>query len=257
MYIRERAPMSRGAMVGRACGDRSNPLGEPNKPRQPITSIVAPESVQIHFECSAEARQRIQNVTGAVLLQAQILNRVRLQVGNAASLAKKAATRLQTVDDALSSIFQNAFGVAPNSRPSWAGPGAWTHAQIVRQRFLGAHKHLKTPSLLFSCWGRPRGAGGPEVDPDYLALALPGKYWIALGRRYWQADQNKDFDTTTYALLLAALRAYYGPLLSNAPLEQAPLVRKIGNIHCYIQFVADLFNANLPVWVESNCPKSA
>ena len=251
MYIRERAPMATSAMVGRAPGASLNPLGELN--RQPITKIVVPENVPIQrFECSAEARQRIQAVTGAVLLQGQIRARVRLQAGNAASLATKAATRLQTVDSNLFSSFHDAFGVEPNSRPSWAPPGGWTHAQIVRQRFLGAHKHLKTPSLLYSCWGRPRGAGGPEVNPDYLALALPGQYWIALGLRYWQADQAKDSDTTTYALLLAALRAYYGPLLSDAP-----LVRKIGNLHCYIQFVADLLNANLPSWVESNCPKSA
>jgi hypothetical protein len=249
--------MARMPIVGRARRDSLNPLGEPNKPRQSVTSFVVPENVGIQrFECSAEARQRIQDVTGAVLLQAQIHNRVRLQAGNAASLAKKAATRLQTVDDTLSSIFHNVFGVEANSPPSWAPRGGWTHARIVQQRFLGAHKHLKTPSLLYSCWGRPRGAG-PEVNPDYLALALPGKYWIALGRRYWQADQDKDFDTTTYALLLAALRAYYGPLLSNAPLQQAPLVRKIGNIHCYAQFVADVFNLNLPDWVEANCPKSA
>jgi len=248
--------MARSAMVGWARGDSLNPLGELN--RQSITSIVAPETVQIQrFECSAEAQQRIQTVTGAVLLQIQIRNRVRLQAGNAAGLATKAAKRLETLDSDLFTTFQNAFGEKPDTRPKWAPAGGWTHAQIVRQRFLGANKYLKDPWVIYSCWGRPRGAGGPEVNPDYLALALPGKHWIALGRRYWQADQAKNFDTTTYSLLLAALRAYYGPLLSDAPLAQAPLVRKIGNIYCYIQFAADLFNANLPDWVESNCPKSA
>jgi hypothetical protein len=239
-------------MVGLARCESLNPLGELN--RKPITSVVVPENVPIQrFECSEEARQRIQAATGAaVLLQGQIRARVRLQARNAAGLAKKAAKSLETVDPNLFLSFKDAFSVEPNSPPSWARPGGWTHARIVRQRFLGAHKHLTSTSLLYSCWGKPRGAGGPEVNPDYLALALPGKYWIALGRRFWQADQSKDFDTTTYALLLAALRAYYGPLLSDSP-----LVRKIGNLHCYVQFVADLFNANLPDWVGSNCPKSA
>ena len=71
MYIRERVPMASSANVGRALGDSLNPLGELN--RQSITKIVVPENLPIQrFECSEEARQRIQVATGAVVLQVQI-----------------------------------------------------------------------------------------------------------------------------------------------------------------------------------------
>lgn len=260
MYISVRGAGARSASFADLKRSSRNALGQPppsvGPPRQSIVSVAFGEEVPIRrFECSAEAILRIQAVTGIVKTREELLESVRFQAGNAAGVAAKVASRLQVPDSTLASVFHNAFGVTHDSVPSWARPGGWNHGRIVRQRFLGARRLLKSGSLLYSCWGRPRRAGGPETNPDYLVLALPRQYWIALGRRYWEADRNVDVDTTTHAFLFAALRAYYGPLLSDAPPLQAPLVRMLGNIHCYIQFVVDLLNAKLPDWVQANCPK--
>jgi hypothetical protein len=228
-------------------------------PPQSIVSRVFGVDVPIkRFECSPDALLRIQAVTGFTTTHAGTLSKVRLQAGNAAGVAKKAADRLASPDGNVISAFQNTFGKTPDAFPtSSPRPGAWNLGKIVRQRFLGAHRLLTSGALLYSCWGRPRKAGGPEVNPNYLVLAQPGQYWIALGRLYWEADRNGDVDTTTHAFLFAALRAYYGPLLSDATPTQAPSLRVIRNIHCYIQFVVRLFNSNLPTWVDINCSKTA
>jgi hypothetical protein len=233
------------------------PLGEPIVPPKSIVAIVFGEDVPIRrFECPAEALLRIKTVTGITMTRAEVLDSVRLQAGNAAGVAAKTASRLASPDATTVAAFENTFRVKHDS--SWRAPAAgWSHSRIVRQRFLGAHRLLKSGALLYSCWGRPRVARGPETSPDYLALAQPGQYWIALGRRYWEANRDGDVDTTTHAFLFAALRAYYGPLLSDAPATLVPPVRMLGNIHCYIQFVANMFNAKLPNWVADNCPKGA
>jgi hypothetical protein len=226
---------------------------------QSIVSRVFGVDVPIkRFECPADALPRIQAVTGFTMTHAQILSSVSIQAGNAAGVAKEAAARLVSPDPKVVSAFQNTFGVTPDSFPS-SRPrsGAWNLGRIVRQRFLGAHRLLTSGALLYSCWGRPRQAGGPETSPNYLVLAQPSQYWIALGRLYWEAQGKGDVDTTTHAFLFAALRAYYGPLLSDATPTQAPSLRVIRNTHCYIQFVVRLFNSNLPDWVDINCPKTA
>lgn len=244
----------------RAPGRSSGRLGERGTPIDPpksIVSLVIGEDVPLRrFECSADALARIQAVTGHVMTQAEVLDSVRFQAGNAAGVAAKVATRLQSTDSILVSTFQSTLGVSLTSGPSWRPTGGWSHGQIVRQRFLGAHRLLKSGALLYSCWGRPRGAGGLEANPNYLALARPGQYWIGLGRQYWEAVRNGDVDTTTHAFLFAALRAYYGPQLSDATALQAPSVPPFSNIHCYIKFVANLLNAKLPTWVEDNCAPS-
>ena len=232
-----------------------SPFGEPQiNPAKPIVAIVFGEDVPMRrFACPADALARIQAVMGIPMTVGEVLSSVQLQAGNAAGVAAKTAARLESPDAIARAAFENTFGVKHDT--SWRAPGAgWSYGRIVRQRFLGAHRLLKSGALLYSCWGRPSGAGGPEIDPDYLVLAQPKQYWIALGRRYWEAVKKGDVDTTTHAFLFAALRAYYGPLLSDAPLTLAPS-RVFGNIHCYIQFVVRLFNANLPDWVETNCPK--
>ena len=248
--------ISRSIVAKRREGSWS-PLCEPIVPPKSIVAIVLGEDAPIRrFECPAEALLRIKAVTGITMSQAQVLDSVRFQAGNAAGVAAEAASRLASPDATVVSAFENTFRVKHDS--SWRAPTAgWSHSRIVRERFLGAHRLLKSGALLYSCWGRPRGAGGPETSPDYLALAQPGKYWIALGRRYWEATRDGDVDTTTHAFLFAALRAYYGPVLSDAPATVAAPAHMLGNIHCYIQFVAAMFNAKLPDWVADNCPKGA
>ena len=232
-------------------------LGEPQiMPRKSIVAAVFGEAVPMRrFACPAEALEHIRAMTGMPMTVGQVLSSVQLQAGNAAGVAAKTAARLESPDPIVISAFANTFGVKHDS--SWRAPGpGWSYGRIVRQRFLGAHRLLKSGSLLYSCWGRPTSPGGPELDPDYLVLVQPGQYWIALGRRYWEAVHKGDVDTTTHAFLFAALWAYYGPLLSGAPLTLAP-VRMLGNIHCYIKFVTSIFGTNLPDWVEANCPQAA
>jgi hypothetical protein len=210
-----------------------------------------------HFECPADALPRIKAVTGITLTAAEVSSRIRFQAGNAAGVATEVAKRLLSPDATAVSAFQNTFGISPDAFPSTLPrSGAWNWGRIVRQRFLGAHRLLKSGALLYSCWGRPRIAGGPETSPDYLVLAQPSQYWIALGRLYWEATRKGDVDTTTHAFLLAALRAYYGPLLSDASGMAVPL-RVFDNLHCHLQFAISLFNANLPDWVDANCSKTA
>jgi hypothetical protein len=233
-------------------------LGEPQiMPPKSIVAAVFGEDVPMrHFACPADGLTNIRTLIGMPMMTVgQVLSSVQLQAGNAAGVAAKTAARLESPDAIVVLAFAACFGVKHDS--AWRAPGAaWSYGRIVRQRFLGAHRLLKSGSLLYSCWGRPAGAGGPEIDPDYLVLAQPGRYWIALGRRYWEAVRKGDVDTTTHAFLFAALWAYYGPLLSGAPLTLAP-VRMLSNIHCYIKFVTSVFNTNVPDWVEANCPQVA
>jgi hypothetical protein len=260
MYIRVQGETASRARIANVKGINRSTLGQPivGHPRPSIVAVTFGEDVPLkRFECSPAALLSIQTVTGIANTREQVLDSVRFQAGNAAGVAAKVASQLHVPDSTLASVFYNAFAVTHDSVPSWARPGGWTHGRIVRQRFLGARHLLKSGSFLYSCWGRPRGAGGPDTNPDYLVLALPGQYWLALGRRYWQAYTNSDIDTTTHAFLFAALRAYYGPLLSDSPLAQRPYVRNLGNIHCYIQFVINLLNTKLLDWVEADCPKTA
>ena len=127
----------------------------------------------------------------AVMTVGQVLSSVQLQAGNAAGVAAKTAARLESPDPIVISAFANTFGVKHDSSWRAPGPGTGAYGRIVRQRFLGAHRLLKSGSLLYSCWGRPTYPGGPELDPDYLVLVQPGQYWIALGRRYWEAVHNR------------------------------------------------------------------
>jgi hypothetical protein len=192
---------------------------------------------------------------GVQMTRADVLADIQDHVRIAACVASDMATRLGTRDPKLVAEFSASFGQAIDA--TWR-PGGWSHGRVVQQRFLGARRLLVSGAVAYSCWGRPRGAGGPETDLDYLALASPGEYWIALGRRYWEArDVNiKTFasDTRTFAFLLAAMRAYYGPLLSDARLMSAPSLRLIRNIHCYLRFAKRLLNWPKPQWVEDGCP---
>ena len=233
-------------------------FGEPQIiPPKSIVAVVFGEDVPMrHFACPADGLAQIRAVMGTpAMTVGEVLSSVQLQAGNAAGVAAKTAARLESPDAIVISAFENTFGVKHDS--SWRAPGpGWSYGRIVRQRFLGAHRLLKSGALLYSCWGRPSSAGGPEINPDYLVLAQPGKYWIALGRRYWEAVHNGDVDTTTHTFLFAALWAYYGPLLSGAPLSTAP-IRTLNNIHCYIKFVTSVFNSKVPDWVQANCPQTA
>lgn len=203
------------------------------------------------FECPDSVLARITTDAGMPMNRAAVLTDIQRHIRVAACVASDMATRLGARDPRLVAEFSEAFG-QPIDTP-WR-PGGWSHGRVVQQRFLGARRLLVSGDVLYSCWGRPRRAGGPETDPDYLALASPGEYWIALGRRYWKArDINlKTFamDTRTFAILLAALRAYYGPLLSDA----TPTARVIRNINCYLRFAKRLLNWPNPQWVEDGCP---
>jgi hypothetical protein len=238
-------------------------LPPPTVPPAPMPNLGVPDPLIIpvcptldvpirHFECPLAALARIQTATGVTMTQVQVLEDVRDHVRGAVCVAAYVAAELEGRNSKLIAAFRESFGVSPDSIPSWrTSPGGWSHGRIVRQRFLGARRLLASSAVLYSCWGRPRHAGGPEPDPDYFALAQPGGYWIALGRRYWQASH---YTTRTYAYLLAALRAYYGPLLSDAPLMQSAAVRLLGNAHCYIRFVIQILNSSRPAWVEEGCP---
>jgi len=229
------------------------PMPNPDIPPPIIVPLCPNLDVPLrHLECSDAALAHVQAVTGVLMTRAQVLEDMRNHARDAVCVAAHVAAELEGRDPKLVPAFSESFGVSPDSVPPWrTSPGGWNHGRIVRQRFLGARRLLASGAVLYSCWGRPRRAGGPEPNPDYLALARPREYWIALGRRYWETP---NFNTRTYAFLFAALRAYYGPLLSDVPLMRAPSLRLLGNVHCYIRFVIRLLNRSRPQWVEEGCP---
>lgn len=196
-----------------------------------------------HIECSSASVQKIIDI-GPFISRAEAIERLTMDIGHAAFVAHNSATALAAREEKTITAFKETFAVDPFRTDLPAG--RWTGGRIVQARFAGAFKLLNSGAILYSCWGLPRKAGGPEANPNYTIKVKPNNYWMALGRKYWEESDN---DVRTAMCLSAALRIAYGEWVKEGLLN-----RQANQVTCYIKFGFKLLDADLPAFVANTCP---
>jgi hypothetical protein len=196
-----------------------------------------------HIECSSASVQKIIDI-GPFASREEALERLTMDIGHAAFVAHNSATALAAREEKAITAFKETFGVDPFRTDLPAG--RWTGGKIVQARFAGAFKLLNSGAILYSCWGLPRKAGGPESNPNYTIKVKPNNYWMALGRKYWEESDN---DVRAAMCLSAALRIAYGEWVKEGLLN-----RQANQVTCYIKFGFRLLDADLPAFVANTCP---